>query len=44
MLVWIVLCWSLFSYRRDRESLAGMLLLAFVCTFLSAWVRLFRSP
>ena len=34
MLVWVVLSWSLFSYRRDRESLASMLLLAFVCTFL----------
>jgi hypothetical protein len=44
MLVWIVLSWSLFSYRRDRASLAGMLLLAFVCTFFPAWVRLFRSP
>jgi hypothetical protein len=44
MLVWIVLSWSLFSYRRDRVSLVGMLLLAFVCTFFPAWVRLFRSP
>jgi hypothetical protein len=44
MLVWIVLSWSLFSYRRDRVSLAGMLLLAFACTFSPAWVRLFRRP
>jgi len=44
MLVWIVLSWSLFSYRRDRTTLAGMLLLAFVCTFFPAWVRLFRRP
>ena len=42
MLVWIVLSWSLFSHRRDRVSLAGMLLLAFACTFFPAWVRLFR--
>ena len=44
MLVWIVLSWSLFSYRRDRVSLAGMLLLAFACTLSPAWVRLFRRP
>jgi hypothetical protein len=44
MLVWIVLSWSLFSYRRDRASLAGMLILAFVCTFFPAWVRLFPRP
>ena len=42
MLFWIVLSWSLFSHRRDRRALAGMLLLAFVCTFFPAWVRLFR--
>jgi hypothetical protein len=44
MLVWIVLSWSLFSMRRDRAALAGMLLLAFACTFFPAWVRLFRRP
>jgi hypothetical protein len=44
MLVWILLSWSLFSYRRDRRTLAGMLLLAFACTFFPAWVRLFRRP
>ncbi len=42
MLVWIVLSWGLFSYRHDRKALAGMLILAFVCTFFPAWVRLFR--
>jgi hypothetical protein len=42
MLFWIVLSWSLFSRRRDRKSLAGMLVLAFVCTFFPVWVRLFR--
>lgn len=42
MLVWIVLSWSLFSYRRNRKVLAGMLLLALVCTSFPAWVRLFR--
>ena len=44
MLVWILLSWTLFSYRRNRKALAGMLLLAFVCTFFPAWVRLFRRP
>ncbi|MDQ4063798.1 MAG: hypothetical protein M3122_07930 [Actinomycetota bacterium] len=42
MLVWIVLAWTLFSYRRDRKALAGMLCLAFVCTFFPAWARLFK--
>lgn len=44
MLVWILLSWSLFSYRRDRRTLAAVLVLAFVCTFFPAWIRLFRSP
>lgn len=44
MLFWIVLAWSLFSYRRDGRTLAGILLLAFVCTFFPAWVRLFQRP
>ena len=44
MLVWIVLSWSVFSRRRDRRTLIGMLLLAFVCTFFPAWVRLLRRP
>ena len=43
MLVWILLSWSLFSYRRNRRTLAFMLVLAFVCTFFPAWIRLFRS-
>ena len=43
MLVWIMLSWSLFSYRRNRRTLAFMLVLAFVCTFFPAWIRLFRS-
>ena len=42
MLVWIVLSWSLFSYRRDRSFLGGMLVFAFACTFFPAWKRLFR--
>jgi hypothetical protein len=42
MLVWISLSWSLFSIRRDSKTLAFMLVLAFVCTFFPAWVRLFR--
>lgn len=41
MLVWIVLSWSLFSHRRDRGALAGMLIIAFLCTFFPAWIRLF---
>ena len=42
MLFWILLSWSVFSRRRDGATLARMLLLAFVCTFFSAWIRLFR--
>ena len=42
MLVWILLSWSLFSRRRDRKTLAGMLILALLCTSFPAWVRLFR--
>lgn len=42
MLFWILLAWSVFSRRRDRKTLAGVLALAFVCTFFPAWVRLFR--
>ena len=42
MLFWILLSWSVFSRRRDGATLAGMLLVAFVCTFFPAWVRLFR--
>lgn len=44
MLFWIVLAWSLFYYRRDKKALLGMLILAFVCTFFPAWVRLFDRP
>jgi len=40
MRVWILLSWRLFSYRRDRRTLAGMLALASVCTLFPAWVRL----
>lgn len=43
MLFWISLSWTLFSRRRDGKALAGMLLLAFVCTFYPAWVRPFKS-
>jgi hypothetical protein len=42
MMFWILLSWSVFSRRRDRRTLAGMLALAFACTFFPAWVRLFR--
>ena len=42
MLFWIVLSWSLFSRRRDRGTLLGVLALAFACTFFPAWVRLLR--
>jgi hypothetical protein len=44
MPVWIFLSWSLFSYRRDRRTLAGMLILVSVCTLFRALVRLFRHP
>jgi hypothetical protein len=43
MLVWIVLSWSLFSRRRDGATLAGMLALAFLCTFFPVWIRPFRG-
>ncbi len=43
MLFWISLSWTVFSRRRDGKALAGMLLLAFVCTFYPAWIRLFKS-
>lgn len=43
MLFWVMLAWSVFSRRRDRKTLAGVLVLAFVCTFFPAWVRLFRG-
>lgn len=43
MLFWILLSWSVFSRRHDARTLAGMLVLAFVCTFFPAWVRLFRQ-
>lgn len=42
MLFWVMLAWSVFSRRRDRKTLAWVLVLAFVCTFFPAWVRLFR--
>jgi hypothetical protein len=42
MLVWIVLSWSLFSQRRDRKTLGGMLIVAFLCTFFPVWIRPFR--
>ena len=43
MLFWISLSWIVFSRRRDGGALFGMLLLAFVCTFYPAWIRLFKS-
>ncbi len=43
MLVWIVLSWSLFSRRRDGGTLAGMLAIAFLCTFFPVWIRPFRE-
>ena len=42
MLVWVVLSWSLFSWRRDRKALVGMLALALICTSFPAWIRLLR--
>ncbi len=39
MLFWIGLAWIVFSYRRTPRTLAGVLLLAFVCTLFPAWVR-----
>ncbi|GAC1354516.1 MAG: hypothetical protein NVSMB42_12340 [Herpetosiphon sp.] len=42
MLVWILLGWTVWSYRRSPGTLAAMLGLAFVCTFFPAWVRLWK--
>ncbi|MBA3944976.1 MAG: hypothetical protein H0X37_10500 [Herpetosiphonaceae bacterium] len=42
MLVWILLAWTIWSYRRSPGTLVGMLGVAFVCTFFPAWMRLFR--
>lgn len=44
MLAWITLSWTLFSHRRDRKALSGMLILASFCTLFPAWIRLFRHP
>ena len=44
MLFWVSLSWTVFSRRRDATTLTGMLLLAFVCTFYPAWIRLFKTP
>lgn len=44
MLFWVMLSWSLFSHRHNRTTLTGTLVLAFVCTFFPAWIRLFRQP
>lgn len=41
MFFWVVLAWTMFSYRRSPMTLLGVLGLAFVCTFFPAWVRLF---
>lgn len=41
MLVWVVLAWTVFSYRHSPGALSAVLGLAFVCTFFPAWVPLF---
>jgi hypothetical protein len=41
MFFWIVLAWIAFSHRRSLGMLGGVLVLAFVCTFFPAWIRLF---
>ena len=43
MLFWISLSWLAFSRRRNGRKLAGTLLLALICTFYPAWIRLFKS-
>ncbi len=40
MFVWILLAWTLWSYRRSPTTFLGMLGVAFVCTFFPAWIRL----
>ncbi len=43
MMFWIVLAWAAFSLKRNRTILLGVLLLAFICTFMPAWIRLFEK-
>ena len=40
---WVSLSWLAFSLRRDRRTLAAILLLALVCTGFPAWIRLFQK-
>lgn len=43
MTFWILLAWSVFSYRRSVAVLAGVLLLAFVATFSPVLLRPLRA-
>lgn len=40
MFFWIVLAWTVFSYRRTPGAVLSVLALAAVCTFFPAWIRL----
>ena len=44
MAFWILVGWSLFSISHTVTTLAAMLLIAFVVTFLPVLVRPFRQP
>ena len=40
---WLVLAWAAFDLERSMRMLLGVELLAFLCTFASAWLRLLRA-
>ena len=39
---WLMLAWTAFDWSHSARMLLGVELLAFVCTFLPVWVRLWR--
>lgn len=42
MFFWITLAWTVFRHERSLRALAAVWLLAFVCTFFPAWIRLVK--
>ncbi len=39
---WLMLAWAMFDVERSTRMLVGVELLALLCTFAPAWVRLLR--
>ena len=39
---WLTLAWAMFDVERSTRMLLGVELLALLCTFAPAWVRLLR--